>query len=149
MPSLVAEAMVTRPTVHEPSTTVAQLRAFFGDDHVHMALIVDRGTLIGAVERADLTPLLDDDTPASSIARLGRRTVSPDALLPEVFDAMRRTGRRRLAVTRNRRLLGLLCLKASGRGFCSDADTARRGPRAASDLNVGDPRTAETRQERA
>jgi hypothetical protein len=43
---------------------------------------------------------------------------------------MRRAGRRRLAVTsEDGRLLGLLCLKASGRGFCSDEDVAARGQR--------------------
>jgi CBS domain-containing protein len=55
------------------------------------------------------------------------RTISPDATLPEAFTAMTHSGRRRLAVTSNdSTLLGLLCLKAGGLGFCSDADVANR-----------------------
>jgi hypothetical protein len=34
--------------------------------------------------------------------------------------------RRRAVVDDEGRLLGLLCLKASGRGFCADADVAAR-----------------------
>jgi hypothetical protein len=40
---------------------------------------------------------------------------------------MTHSGRRRLAATSNdSTLLGLLCLKAGGLGFCSDADVANR-----------------------
>jgi len=40
---------------------------------------------------------------------------------------MQRTGRRRLAVVDGEgRLVGLLCLKASGSGFCSNEDVASR-----------------------
>jgi len=119
--------MLTSPTVHAPSTTPAQLRAFFEDDHKHMALLVDGGKLVGTVERADLSQPVSDHLPASAIAKLEGRTVDPDAGLLEVFDAMARDGRRRLAVTSDdSTLLGLLCLKASGLGFCSDAGVAER-----------------------
>jgi CBS domain-containing protein len=126
-PRRVVDAMVAHPTVHEPWTTVGQLRAFFRDDHVHMALIADADELIGAVERGDLTPLLDGDTPARVVARLDGRTIRPGAALSEALDAMKRDRRRRLAVTTDdSTLLGLLCLKASGAGFCSDADVRSR-----------------------
>ena len=119
--------MVSGPTVHEPSTTVAQLRAFFRDDHMHMALLVEEGKLVGTVERADLTGTLRGELPASAIAKLERRTVNPEALLADAFRAMTRDGRRRLAVTSDHSILvGLLCLKASGLGFCSDADVTNR-----------------------
>jgi len=40
---------------------------------------------------------------------------------------MSRTGRRRLAVVDDGGVLvGLLCLKRTGRGFCSDLDVASR-----------------------
>jgi predicted transcriptional regulator len=119
--------MLTHPTVHRPSTTVAQLRAFFSDDHVHMALLVEGQKLVGTIERADLTSRLSAETPASTIARLEGRTVSPDATVAAAFTAMTRAGRRRLAgASDDSTVLGLLCLKASGLGFCSDADVANR-----------------------
>jgi predicted transcriptional regulator len=123
----VAGAMVTRPAVQRPSTTVGELRAFFDDDHLHMALLVEEGRLIGTVERSDLAEARDNEAAASAVARLRGRTVSPDEDLFGTFVAMKRAGRRRLAVVSDdTTLLGLLCLKASGRGFCSDADVASR-----------------------
>jgi CBS domain-containing protein len=119
--------MVTSPAVHGRRTTVAELRTFFRDDHVHMALLVEERKLVGTVERGDLRPQLSGDTLASSIAKLGGRTVGPDAVLSDVCAAMTRDARRRLAVTRDdSTLLGLLCLKASGDGFCSDTGVGRR-----------------------
>jgi predicted transcriptional regulator len=119
--------MVTCPTVHNPSTTVAQLRAFFDDEHVHAALLVDADELMGVVERADLTATLSGDTRAGTIARLEGRTIQPTASVPAALEAMKRGERRRLAVVSDdRALLGLLCLKASGRGFCSDTDVRNR-----------------------
>jgi CBS domain-containing protein len=119
--------MVTHPTVHHPSTTVAQLRAFFDDEHVHAVLLVDADELIGVVERADLTAALTGDTQAETIGRLDGRTILPTASVPGAVEAMRRSERRRLAVVGDDgALLGLLCLKASGRGFCSDTDVRNR-----------------------
>ena len=119
--------MVTSPTVHDPRTTVAQLRAFFRDDHVHLALLVDEHKLVGTVERSDLEATLNSRLPASAIARLQGRTVRPDHTLSAAFKAMKRDDRRRLAVTSDdSTLLGLLCLKRTGLGFCSDADVRSR-----------------------
>lgn len=119
--------MHTVPTVHGPETTVGELRAYFRDEHVHMALLADRGRLVGAVERDDLAARLGDEERAAAIATLDDRTVRPDASLPEALQAMARSGRRRLAVTtEDGTLVGLLCLKSSGDGFCSDADVGSR-----------------------
>jgi CBS domain-containing protein len=119
--------MVTRPTVHNPSTTAAQLRSFFNDEHVHVALLVDAGKLIGVIERADLSAVLSDDMEAGRIASLDGRTIDPAARIAEALEAMKRCERRRLAVVGDDgALLGLLCLKASGRGFCSDTDVRNR-----------------------
>jgi predicted transcriptional regulator len=119
--------MATRPTVHSPWTTVGELREFFADEHVHMALLVDAGTLLGTIERADLAAHLGDRTPALEVAVLDGRTVQPEDRLADALAAMRSAARRRLAVvTPGSEVLGLLCLKASGRGFCSDADVAAR-----------------------
>jgi len=120
--------MVTVPDVHGPSATVGQLRRFFEDDHVHIALLVEDGTLVGTVERADLIAAASDTQPALAVAVLEGRTTGPEDVLSDVLAAMRRTGRRRLAVTsESSMLLGLLCLKARGHGFCSDEDVAARG----------------------
>jgi CBS domain-containing protein len=122
----VADAMVTQPVVHPPATTVRELRVFFADDHVHLALVVAGDELLGTVERADLA-LARDDANAAQIAQLVGRTVRPEAPAVDALDAMRRAGRRRLAVTSSdQKLIGLLCLKASGDGFCSDEDVAAR-----------------------
>lgn len=126
--------MVTRPAVHPRWTTIGQLRALFADDHLHMALLVDHGELIGTVERGDLASELGDRAPASEVAVLAGRTIGPDAALADALDVMRQTGRRRLAVTdEGSMLLGLLCLKASGRGFCSDSDVDDRASESAID----------------
>jgi CBS domain-containing protein len=119
--------MVRRPAVHRPTATVAELRAFFDDDHVHMALIVDNGILVGVIERDDLTTATTDKSTAREIAKLDGLTIRPDAALAEARARMTRDGRRRVAVmTEESALVGLLCLKASGRGFCSDEDVAAR-----------------------
>jgi CBS domain-containing protein len=123
----VTQAMLTCPTVYGPETTVGELRAFFRDDHVHIALLVDAGKLVAAVDRADLAPQLSDESPALFVAALHGRTVGPGASLADALETMRQTGRRRLAVVdADGTLLGLLCLKATGLGFCSDDAIAQR-----------------------
>jgi predicted transcriptional regulator len=125
--------MVSSPTVHAASATVAELREFFRDDHVHLALLVDEGTLIAAVDRQDLNEELNGQRQARSLGRLRGRTIRPDALLSDAKRTMKRQNLRRLAVTDARGvLLGLLCLKSSGLGFCSDDSIGSRKPRQAS-----------------
>jgi CBS-domain-containing membrane protein len=68
-----------------------------------------------------------DAAPARNIATLDGRTIRDDATLADAHALLRHTGRRRLAVTTDESTLaGLLCLKASGQGFCSDEDVASR-----------------------
>jgi CBS domain-containing protein len=123
----VADVTVTCPTLHSGDATVGELRAFFLDDHVHMALLVDGRRLVGAVERADLGRDLPDDLPARFAGSLQGRVVSPDTPARSALAVMRAAGRRRLAaVDREGNLLGLLCLKALGNGFCSDEGVADR-----------------------
>lgn len=119
--------MVTCPTVHGPAATVGQLRSFFRDSHMHAAVLADDGTLIGVVERADLGTALSDRMQAKAIAVINGRTIHPGARVDETLEAMQRMNQRRLAVVGNDgQLLGLLCLKASGLGFCSDSDVRSR-----------------------
>jgi CBS domain-containing protein len=132
----VEDVMVTAPTTLRPTATVADARAFFEDDHVHMALIATSGRLLGTLVRADLDDLddladladLDDDTvPALSRSHLHGRSV---ALHEPAEDARARLiehGQRRLAVVDDTGVLaGLLCLTRRLTGFCSDADVAAR-----------------------
>jgi len=123
-----AEAMLTIPARHPVSATVGEIRDFFRDDHVHAALIVSpAGYLEAVVERDDIAGCQALDAAAAPLGRLAGRTVPAEASLAEVHRVMIETGRRRAAVTSaDGRLLGLLCLKASRAGFCSDQDVRAR-----------------------
>jgi hypothetical protein len=124
----VADAMLTVPVRHPPSVTVGDLRDFFRDDHVHAALIVSpAGYLEAVIERDDIAGGQAPDTAAVPLGRLTGRTVRAGAGLTETHRAMTTTGQRRTAVTSaDGRLVGLLCLKARGTGFCSDDDVRAR-----------------------
>jgi CBS domain-containing protein len=128
-----ADAMLRTPVRHPLSATVGEIRDFFRDDHVHAALIVSpAGYLKAVVERDDIADGQALDAAAASLGRLADRTVPPGACLAELHRAMIATGQRRAAVTSaDGRLLGLLCLKASQRGFCSEQDVRARALRMA------------------
>ena len=118
----VADAMITRPHLHPVDTTVAQAREALTDSHVHLLLLVEDGRLRGTVERGDLDDVADGDRPALDVARLEGRTLPPDQPLPTAYaELVAAAQRRRAVVDGGGRLLGLLCLKRSGSGFCSDA----------------------------
>ena len=124
----VADAMLTTPVRHPLSITVGEIRDFFDDDHVHAALIVGpAGYLAAVVERNDLTRSQDPSAAAVTLGRLTGRTVIEDARLRATEQSMCATGRRRVAVIRDDgKLVGLLCLKASRTGFCSEDDVRAR-----------------------
>jgi CBS-domain-containing membrane protein len=123
---VVDDVMVTCPKRHAPESGIDEIRALFGDDHVHMALIVDTGgRLVTTIERPDLA-----DTATGTARELGTlagRTVHPSAALAGTTSALLQSKRRRLAVVDDvGRLLGLLCLKRDGTGYCSDEGVRRR-----------------------
>jgi CBS domain-containing protein len=128
----VADAMITYPKTHDVDTAVDEIRAFFEDDHVHLALIVGNDQrLVTTIERLDLPPCSSGLSPAAEVGTLTGRTVSPSAALDAVTAALVRARRRRLAVVDNSgRLLGLLCLKKTGLGYCSDDDVRERADEA-------------------
>jgi CBS domain-containing protein len=128
----VKDVMVTAPATMRPTATVADARAFFEDDHVHMALIASSGRLLGTLVRADLDDLDDDAAPALSRSRLDGRSVALDEPAEDVRVRLIAHGLRRLAVVDDAgALAGLLCLKRKLTGFCTDADvTARAAERA-------------------
>jgi CBS domain-containing protein len=125
---IAAEVMLTTPVEHPLSATVGEIQNFFRDDHVHAALIVSpAGYLEAVVERDDIAGCQALDAAVAPLGRLAGRTVPAGASLAEVCRAMTAAGRRRAAVTSaDGRLLGLLCLKASRAGFCSDQDVRAR-----------------------
>ena len=123
----VFDVMATGPRTTRPTATIADCRAFFDDDHVHMLLIVASGVLLGTLVRADLPDHGDDAVPALTRARLDGRLVDGHEPAEQVRLRMIESGRRRLAVVDDTgALVGLLCLKRKLTGFCSDADIAAR-----------------------
>ncbi len=118
----VADAMIRWPTTHGLDTGVNEIRAFFEDHHVHMALIVAPDLrLVTTIERPDLPARSPGLSPAAELGTLAGRTADPAEALDAVTAGLLRERRRRLAVVDARgRLLGLLCLKKDGSGYCSD-----------------------------
>lgn len=122
----VADAHLRTPKVHGPDVSVGAARVFFLDGHVHALLLVDRGVLVAVVEREDLEGV-PDAARARSVGTLAGRVAAPDDDLEATRLAMAARAQRRLAVVDDTgTLLGLLCLKRHGRGFCSAADVAAR-----------------------
>jgi CBS domain-containing protein len=122
----VDDAMIRFPRISGPATTVAEVRELFRDDHLHAVLVADEGQLVSVVERPDISAA-PPDAPARWSGRLRDRTTGPNADLEATRRAMTARQRRRLAVIDDHgKLLGLLCLNRTGRGFCSDADVQAR-----------------------
>jgi hypothetical protein len=124
----VADAMVTRPKTHGPECGLERIRTFFEDAHVHMALIVSPdGRLVTTIERPDLVTATSNSVPVTRLGTLVGRTAGPADLLATATATLLEQGRRRLAVVDGSgRLLGLLCLKRDGTGYCSDAGIRER-----------------------
>jgi CBS domain-containing protein len=131
---LVRDVMATRPKTLAASASIDDARSVLADDHVHMVLLTRGATLLGTLVRADLPPGVPGDGPALPWSTLSGRTAAPDAPAAPVRELLVRTGLRRLAVVdEDGTLLGLLCLKSSGAGFCSDADITSRAMAATTD----------------
>jgi CBS-domain-containing membrane protein len=124
----VANAMVTICKTHGPETRLTEIRRLFNDDHVHMALIVaSDGQLLTTIERADLREAIPGSIPARHLGTIADRVISPHQSLEYAMAALKWGHRRRLAVIDDSgRLLGLLCLKRHGDGFCSDEGVRQR-----------------------
>jgi len=127
----VADAMVTCPKTHGPRSGLEKIRAFFEDDHVHVALIVAAdGRLVTTIERSDLAAATSSSTPVAKLGTLIGRTAGPADPLGAVTAMLLREGRRRLAIVDGSgQLLGLLCLKRDGTGYCSDEGIRERAQR--------------------
>lgn len=110
------------------SVEVGAVRRAFDDPRVHLLLLVDGGVLRGTLERNDLPPYAAAAAaPALPLAVLDGRTVEPGEPVVSAYRRLVASGRRRLAVTTpDGQLLGLLCLRRDGRGFCTDSGVSRR-----------------------
>lgn len=125
MSARVADAMVTVPKTAPARISVAEARAAFADPKVHLLLLTRGDRLATTLTRADLAGA--GAGPARRHGTTAGRVTAPSVPLDEAAGWMRRTGTRRLAViTGADRLVGLLCLKADGSGFCSDRDVRAR-----------------------
>ncbi len=133
----VTELMLRSPIVLAAFEPLHEVRRVFDSSHVHMVLLTGSGRvgdrLLGTLVRGDLPSAgaepSDPDAPGSALAhaRLEGRTVRAAVAAEDARRAMQASGDRRLAVVEDDgRLLGLLCLKLSGDGFCTDAGVAER-----------------------
>ena len=123
--SRVIDAVVRRPKLLGPDATVADARHCLAGGKVHAALVVDGDRLLTVIVPEDVLDAHGDDL-ARDHGRLEGRTVAPDADLDAVRNHMVDLGIRRLAVVDGERLVGLLALKRSSLGFCSDEGIAAR-----------------------
>lgn len=126
-PPRVSDAALRAAKLHDASVTIGEIRAFLADDHVHMAVLLGTdGRLLTTVERSDFT-FASAPEPALRYGKLEGRTVGPNEPLDRVWETMLAESRRRLAIVdADGRLVGLLCLKRHGQGFCSDSDVHQR-----------------------
>lgn len=140
----VGALMVTIPKTFPPSSTVGEVRSLFADDHVHMALVVAAdGELLTTIERPDIPAEAPDESPAVHLGRLEGRTALECWSINRTTGWLKHQGRRRLAVVdAGGHLLGLLCLKRSGTGYCSDAGVLARQQESDEQGAVGSPRCA-------
>jgi len=123
----VADVMVRYPKLCRADSTVGDIRQLFADDHIHAVLVVSGTRLLTVIDRTDLGPDAADSVAAASLGRLSGRVIAPTASAEAALRQLTATGRRRLAVVGpDGSLLGLLCLKHSGAGFCSDESVRQR-----------------------
>lgn len=122
---LVDAAVLRRPKTLPATASVGDVRRLLGD-HVHAALLVDGPRLAGVVVRDDLEGAGDDE-PALALGALAGRTVRSGTPLAAAQAALQASGQRRVAVVdAEGALVGLLCRKRKGDGWCTDAGVAAR-----------------------
>ncbi|MGH3186811.1 MAG: CBS domain-containing protein [Streptosporangiaceae bacterium] len=123
----VADVMMRYPKLCHEDSTVGDVRQLFADDHVHAVLIVSGTRLLTVIDPVDLGPEATDSAPAARFGRLSGRVIAPTASADTALQQMIAASRRRLAVAGpDGTLLGLLCLKRGGTGYCSDENVRQR-----------------------
>jgi CBS domain-containing protein len=117
----VSDVMITDPKTQPANATIADVRAAFDDDHVHMVLLTRAGVLHGTLVREDIPAAAPGPRPALDLASLHDRTIAPHEHLDAARRRLETPGQRRIAVVDDaNRLLGLVCLKRDRTGFCTD-----------------------------
>ncbi|OZD18180.1 CBS domain-containing protein [Rhodococcus sp. 06-156-3C] len=125
----VRDVMITRPKIVDSTISVGRAQELFADDHVHMLLVVEQRRLIATLTRTDL-PIGYTQHCCSALvfAVMKGRCIREDEPALEILSRMSLQKIRRLAVVdEHLHVVGLLCLKRSGNGFCSDDDVRARG----------------------
>jgi hypothetical protein len=127
----VADAMITRPSTHPVTCSLGEIACYFRDDHVHMALITaPDGLLVTTIIRSDLDGhgvQAAGRIPAAEFGTVAGRIARPADDLTAAAVRLTSTSQRRLAVIDDAgRLVGLLCLKKNGSGFCSEENVRQR-----------------------
>src|SRR5438105_2546300 len=115
----VGSSMVTIPKTLNRGSSVGEVRSFFLDDHVHMALIVAANRrLLTTIERADIADEVPDEAAAIDFGRLEGRTAPAWWSIGQATAKLSSQRLRRLAVVDGHgKLVGLVCLKRSGTGY--------------------------------
>lgn len=120
--------MINYPKQVDSTITIGQAVELFTDEHVHMLLLVENQQLVGTLLRTDLhDEHLPPELPAKPFSVLSGRWVRADHDAADLLTRMTSQRIRRLAVVdETLTLKGLVCLKRTGNGFCSDADVQAR-----------------------
>jgi len=118
----VRDVMVSRPKTLSADSSVGEVRALLRNPHVQTALLVDGERYAGAIDRDEIAAEVPDDAPARPFARLDAARIEPEARVSEALERLQASGGRRLVVVGadGETLHGLLCLKRSRQGFCTD-----------------------------
>jgi len=123
----VLDVVLRLPKTMGLRATVAESRAAFTDDHVHMLLLTEGSRLVGTLVAGDLPGSAADEALACDYATLEGRTVPPHLPAEDARQLLLMTGQRRSAVMDDSgRLLGLLCLTRRLTRFCTENDVAAR-----------------------
>ena len=117
-----SDLMLGNPKTLTAAASVAEVRELLDNPKVQMVLLVEGGVFKGAV-----TDVPADASPrdrALAYLDMNVTTISPRASADQAFERATASPTRRVIVLDgDDNLLGLLCLNASGTGFCQTPGT--------------------------
>jgi hypothetical protein len=118
---LVRDVMDPEPKTTPATTTVGELRAWFGADaRVRTALLLDGVTFVGVVGPDDIPPDAPSDLPVTEFARPPANLIGPERTAAEVLARLDADDQCRAVVLGedDQSLLGLVCMNATRTHFC-------------------------------